>query len=174
MPDVPAWGLAALLLAGLALVASLVTLALSLRLNRQVAALDRRLSGLTRGSDGRSLEGVLEAHLERIYNVVRDVETVQARTNALDARTRHAVQRVGFVRFNPFPDTGSDQSFALALLDGEEDGLVLSSLHSRQATRVYAKPINGGRSDAPLSAEEAEALRIARSNASDKRSRVSA
>ena len=60
-----------------------------------------------------------------------------------------AFQRVGLVRFNPFEDTGGNQSFALALLDAEGNGWVLSSLHARTGTRVYAKPITrrpiGGR-----------------------------
>ncbi len=153
-------------LAALALLLLLVNLLWGVWLTRRVRQLRRRLDAITRGSEGRSLEGVLDAHLERVYNVARDVEAIQARTGALDARARKAVQRFGLVRFNPFEDTGSNQSFALALLNGDEDGLVLSSLHSRQATRVYAKPINAGRSDGPLSDEEAEALRIARGNAS--------
>ena len=74
---------------------------------------------------------------------------------------RHAVQRVGLVRYNPFEDTGGNQSFALALLDADANGVVLTSLHSRQATRVYLRTIVAGRCDAALSAEEAEALRQA-------------
>jgi hypothetical protein len=65
------------------------------------------------------------------------------------------------VRFNPFEDTGGNQSFTLALLDANADGIVLSSLHSRTATRVYVKAILAGRSDAQLSAEEVAALRDA-------------
>jgi hypothetical protein len=69
--------------------------------------------------------------------------------------------RVGPVRFNPFEDTGGNQSFALALLDGNGDGFVVSSLHARAGTRVYAKSVARGASDAALSDEEGEALRQA-------------
>jgi len=62
------------------------------------------------------------------------------------------------VRFNPFEDVGGDQSFAIALLDQHGNGLVLSSLHNRAETRVYAKPIQAGRSEYTLSAEEQQAL----------------
>jgi hypothetical protein len=65
------------------------------------------------------------------------------------------------VRFNPFEDTGGNQSFALAVIDARGDGFVVSSLHARAGTRVYGKAITGGRSEAALSAEEAEALRLA-------------
>ena len=65
------------------------------------------------------------------------------------------------MRFNPFEDTGGNQSFALAILDAQGSGIVVSSLHSRTGTRVYGKAITGGRAEAALSDEEAEALRLA-------------
>jgi hypothetical protein len=65
------------------------------------------------------------------------------------------------VRFNPFEDTGGNQSFALALLDAEGNGWVLSSLHARSGTRVYAKAIREGRADGALSDEEAAAIKQA-------------
>ncbi len=69
------------------------------------------------------------------------------------------VQRVGLVRFNPFQDVGGDQSFSLALLDGDGNGVVISSLHSRAVTRTYAKPIIGGKSlRHDLSQEEERAI----------------
>ena len=67
----------------------------------------------------------------------------------------------GLVRFNPFEETGGNQSFALALLDADGDGWVLSSLHARSGTRVYAKAIVGGRSDTGLSEEETTAIKQA-------------
>ena len=79
----------------------------------------------------------------------------------LERDLKRAFSRVGLVRYNPFEDTGGNQSFALALLDEHGDGFVVSSLHTRNLTRVYAKGIKGGRSDAGVSDEEAEALRQA-------------
>jgi hypothetical protein len=79
----------------------------------------------------------------------------------LERDMRHAVQRVGLVRFNPFEDTGGNQSFAVALLDANDDGFVVSSLHARQGTRIYAKAVARGRAEAALSDEEAEALQRA-------------
>ena len=84
-----------------------------------------------------------------------------ARTAVLEAAQREAFQRVGLVRYNPFEETGGNQSFALALLDANGDGWVLSSLHARSGTRVYAKAITGGRSDAALSDEETAAIKQA-------------
>jgi hypothetical protein len=62
------------------------------------------------------------------------------------------------VRYNAFPDTGSDQSFSVAMLDADGNGLVLSSLYGRTETRTYAKPVQGGKSTYPLSDEETAAL----------------
>ena len=79
----------------------------------------------------------------------------------VESRSTASLQRVGIVRFNPFEDTGGQQSFAVALLDARGDGFVISSLHSRQATRLYMKQITDGKSDTTLGDEEAEAIRQA-------------
>ena len=128
---------------------------------RRLARLRRRIEGLTRGSEGRSLEAVLEAHLEKVFKVGRELDELAARQAVVEAGARRAFQRVGIVRFNPFEDTGGNQSFAVALLDAHGDGFVLSSLHSRVGTRVYAKVVAGAKAEATLAKEEAEALRLA-------------
>jgi hypothetical protein len=127
-------------------------------LARRTRDLDARLRGITRGAEGRSLEAVLDAHLEKVYALSRQLDDVAARTAILEAAQRRSFQRVGLVRYNPFEETGGNQSFALALLDAAGDGWVLSSLHARSGTRVYAKAITASRSDAGLSAEETAAI----------------
>ena len=128
---------------------------------RQMGRLRRRLDVLTRGAEGGSLDSVLDAHLQQVFRVARELDELSARSAVLEAANRRSIQRVGLVRFNPFEDTGGNQSFALALTDAQGNGLVISSLHSRTGTRVYAKAIADGRSDGALSAEESEALRLA-------------
>jgi hypothetical protein len=125
---------------------------------RRARGLGRRLDSLTRGSDAQSLEAVLGGHMERVRQAVNDVNTVAARTALVERDLQSSLGRVGLVRFNPFEDTGGNQSFALALVDSRGDGFVLSSLHARAGTRVYAKAVAGGTSEAALSAEESEAL----------------
>ena len=155
----PRIGLIVGLLVALILVALLVILVQGLRLAR----LRRRLDAITRGEGGRSLETILDAYLEKTLHVGRTVTDLEARTGALEAIGRRAVQRIGLVRYNPFEETGGNQSFALALLDGDEDGFIISSLHARAGTRIYAKALTRGRAEGALSDEEAEALRLARS-----------
>lgn len=128
---------------------------------RRLSRFRRRLDSLTRGAEGRSIEAVLDAHLDKVLEVARELDELSARSAILESDSRRAIQRVGLVRFNPFEDTGGNQSFALALTDKKGDGFVVSSLHARTGTRLYAKAIIAGRSDSALSAEEDEALRLA-------------
>ena len=104
---------------------------------------------------------MLEAHLDKVYAVARELDEVGARTAVLEDIMPTAFQRVGLVRYNPFEDTGGNQSFALAMLDANGDGWILSSLHARTGTRFYAKAVTGGRSELGLSAEEQAAIKQA-------------
>jgi hypothetical protein len=142
-------------------IALLVLLVLALIQARRIGKLRRRLDGLMRGADGASLGAVLESHVDKIYAVARELDDLSARSAMLEAAGRRAIQRVGLVRFNPFEDTGGNQSFALAMTDVAGNGFIVSSLHTRTGTRVYAKAVTDGRSDGALSEEETEALRLA-------------
>ena len=136
----------------------LILLVAVVALTRRTRRLDARLTGLTRGAEGSSLEAVLDTHLNKVQAVAREVDEVVARQAVLEVAQRKAFQRVGLVRYNPFEETGGNQSFALALLDAGGNGWVLSSLHARSGTRVYAKAIKAGRADTGLSDEETAAL----------------
>jgi hypothetical protein len=143
------------------LIAVVILILASLGLLRRAGRLSRRLDAITRGSDQQSLESVLGSHLERVRGVVVDVDRLAARTAILERDLRNSLGRVGIVRYNPFEETGGNQSFALAVLDGKGDGFVVSSLHARAGTRVYAKAVKGGTAESALSDEESAALREA-------------
>jgi hypothetical protein len=129
----------------------------SARLGRAVRDY-RTLVGDGRGG---SLGEVLDEHIGRVDAVARRLGEMDQVHASLEHRTLTSLQHIGLVRFNPFDDTGSDQSFAIALLDGERDGIVISSLHGRANTRVFAKPVQAGSSPHALSTEEEQAIRIA-------------
>jgi hypothetical protein len=144
-------------LAGVALLVAIAAL---------VVALARRRTRTSAGQaafavDDPILDQLLASQMQRLDGVADELLAQGARIRAMEGTARHAVQRVGLVRYNPFEDTGGNQSFALALLDADANGVVLTSLHSRHATRVYLRTIVAGHCDAALSAEEAEALRQA-------------
>ena len=142
-------------------IACIVLAILVVVLVRRSSRFERRFAGLTRGEDGQSLESILGTHLERVHALSREVDMLAAKAAVLEQVQRKAFQKVGLVRFNPFEDTGGNQSFALALLDQDGDGFIMSSLHARAGTRIYAKAIAGGKSEAALSGEESEALKDA-------------
>ena len=129
--------------------------------SRRIALLSGRLDYLTQGADGQSLEEVLATHLDTVIHVARDLEEVAGRTAVLEGAARLHFSRLGLVRFNPFDDTGGNQSFALAMLDANNDGFVISSLHSRTGTRIYAKAVFEGVCESSLSTEEEKAIGIA-------------
>jgi len=106
----------------------------------------------------RNLKEVLKLcqKLEQDFDkLAREFEKFQTKSNFF-------IQKVGIVRFNPFREIGGDQSFAIALLDGQDNGIVLTSLYSREGNRVYAKPVERGKSKYQLSEEEKKAIEKAR------------
>lgn len=104
---------------------------------------------------------VLQGVLQRLLRLEARANAIEPRVNALEVVAQIAVQKVGFLRFNPFNDTGGDQSFVLALLDSKDTGVVISSLYTREGVRVYAKEIQNGNPKHQLSDEETRTLREA-------------
>jgi len=147
-------------LAVAALVVAVVALVVAVRAVRRrgPGPAPRPFPALT---DADALEAYLTQQQDRVGELASRIDSLTGRAGTIEEVGRRAVQRVGLVRYNPFEDTGSNQSFALALLDEDGNGVILSSLHSRQQTRLYVKEIAGGKTEAALSAEESEALRRA-------------
>ena len=138
-----------------------VLVGIVLVLARQVLTLRRRVDALTRGVDGRDLAGVLEAHLDKVYAVSHRQDAIEDRARVLEAVQSRTVQGVALVRFNPYEDTGGNQSFVLAAVDRGGNGVIQTSLHARIQPRLYGKAVGAGVIDGQGSAEEDEALRLA-------------
>lgn len=150
----------ALVLGGLTLLVSLllvIVLLQSARLRRATHAYRE----VVRDTDGGSLHHLLAGNASAVERASERMSDIEAMHGLMDERTRRSLQHIGMVRFNPFDDTGSDQSFAIALLDDRRDGVVISSLHGRANTRLFAKPVTDGASTHNISDEEAQAIRIA-------------
>jgi hypothetical protein len=126
-----------------------------------VFRLSRRLDTFFAGGEAKDLEGIIAELGRRLRDAEEDFKRLRNDVARIDIMAGNAVQKVGVLRFNPFDDVGGDQSFAIALLDSEDNGVVLSSLYTREGTRVYAKPIVKGQSRYHLSREEEEAIRRA-------------
>ncbi|MCB0909285.1 MAG: DUF4446 family protein [Nocardioidaceae bacterium] len=91
-----------------------------------------------------------------------DVLALRREVAALQAEGRAALRHVSVVRYDAFPDMGGHQSWSVALLDDEGDGLVLTSVHGRSDARTYAKAIGGWVAEQELSPEERQAVGLAR------------
>ena len=130
-------------------------------LQRSEARLRKRLRRILSDNGTASLDEILDGHSKRLGQLGSRVDALNALEQELEASTRLALQKVGVVRFNPFQDSGGDQSFAIAVLDQGGSGVVLSSLHGRAETRIFAKQVSNGRSKHSLSDEEQQAIRAA-------------
>ncbi len=96
--------------------------------------------------------------IQRMMRTEMRLDAIEPRLAAGEEVAQRAVQKVGFLRFNPFQDTGGDNSFIIVLLDAENTGFILSSLYMREATRLYAKAVERGRVRSVVSDEEQKVL----------------
>ncbi len=130
----------------------------------RLGSLNRRYRAAMRGAEGTDMESLLTALNRTIMEHQQRLKTLEQRSDSTEKTVAAHAGNVGIVRFNPFNDTGGDQSFSIAWVDTHANGVVLSSLHNRTGTRVYAKRINQGDSTHNLTEEERQAIKSATAN----------
>jgi len=114
---------------------------------------------LTKGVSEKDLKEILEEILATVDKEAGLSTDLGKRLEQLKTENLDHIQKIGLVRYNPFSNTGGNQSFVLALLDGNNNGFVITSLHSRDSTRVFAKPvIQGKETGYEFSKEEVQAI----------------
>jgi hypothetical protein len=146
----------------LVLVAAMVFLGFwAWRINRYTQSVEARLDSIFRESGNENTARVLADYLGTVRSTAQAVGRMQEQHDGIVRIMPTVIRHVGLVRFSPFHDTGSDQSFALALLDGRQDGVVITALHSRKDSRLYAKPVERGKSSYALTPEERDAMQRA-------------
>ncbi len=143
--------------------AVILLLILNIFLLVHILGMRDRLKKFFLGRNAKDLEDVLAQQIKRQMKSESDIKELFKSSRDLWKITLKSVHKVGVVRFNPFKDTGGDQSFAIALLDSSDSGIVISSLFTREGTRIYSKPIDKGKSKYPLSEEEKTAIEKAQS-----------
>ena len=115
---------------------------------------------LTQGVSDKTLSEVLNSFIADQKAIRKDHAQVLGEVSGLKKDSLKFIQKIGLVRFNPFSDTGGDQSFVIALLDSKDNGVVITSLYARTGTRWYVKKIEAGKSiQYELSNEEKEAIK---------------
>ena len=116
---------------------------------------------LSRGVEVTDLKKTLEKILSEEAKNESDIRLLEKRAQSIETNGLSHVQKVGLIRFNPFKELGGDHSFSLAILNGQDSGVVITGLHTRERTRVYMKDIKNGKSQSDLSAEEKKAVMTA-------------
>jgi hypothetical protein len=110
------------------------------------------------GTKARNLEEVMIEIGSQMKDLKNTQEVINKHLLTVDHRLNKSIRNIETVRFNPFLDAGSNQSFAISFLNDEGNGVVMSSLYARDRMSIFAKPIIGGKSDFELSTEEKEVL----------------
>lgn len=103
----------------------------------------------------------LDEVLKELRSLRRSSAFLSQELKKLQDESRRHFKKFGFVRYNPFSGVGSDQSFSLTLLTDKNDGIIVTSLFSREGNRVYAKTVQAGGSSYTLSDEEKKSLQEA-------------
>lgn len=124
--------------------------------------LNSRLKKILLGKQGRDLEESIDLLIKGMENLDSRAEDIENYIIKMDNRLKQSIQKVQTIRFNPFKDQGSNQSFATCFLDEQGNGVVISSLYSRDKVSVYAKPVIKYQSEYELSEEERAAIDKAR------------
>jgi len=127
-----------------------------------------KLKALLKGKKGQDLEKIITQQERDLARLKDKLERIIKEVGVIEKHAFDSIQKVGMVRFNPFKEASSNQSFSIAFLNHRENGIVLSSLASREGTRLYTKQIVGGRSIHNLSEEESKAIKEALKKKPDK------
>jgi hypothetical protein len=118
----------------------------------------RHVQNLGAGSNGMSLEKIINENHKKILELDTIKNDHRNQIIELKKDAMLTIQKIGVVRFNPFKEVGGNQSFAVAFMDKKKNGLVLSSLYTRDRVNIFAKPIFEGSSEYTLTKEEQEAI----------------
>lgn len=115
------------------------------------------------GKNGKDLEAVISDQKKQIGKLEKDIGELFDGYEKIYKMAFKGIHKVGVVRYNPFNDIGGNQSFVVALLDGDNSGVVITSLHTREGTRIFSKAIfEGGSAEGTLTEEEEKAIKTAK------------
>jgi len=93
-------------------------------------------------------------------NNTKEIKSIWSEVNLIKDSSKLNLQKIGLVKFNPFNEAGGNNSFSLTLLDGNKNGIIITSLHARERTRLYLKEVIEGKAMIELSNEESKSLKL--------------
>lgn len=124
--------------------------------------LNKRITLLLRGKNGKDLEETIQKITHELQEIYGRLDQHSGTLKHHNERIENSIKNVPTVRFNPFSDSGGNQSFASAFITEQGNGVVISSLYSREKTSVFAKPIKNFQSSFELTNEERQVLEDAK------------
>ena len=127
----------------------------------RLSTMNARYRAMMRGSNSEDLEGMLIQHIHEVEKVSATNTRILEENELIRQFIRKSLVRTAMVRFRAFEDMGGDLSYAVAMLDANNDGVIFSSIFARADSRSYIKPIKGGSSEYPLTEEEKGVLKEA-------------
>lgn len=127
-------------------------------LHIRLGSLKKKYDFFMQGDNGESLERKLSVEVSEIRDAAKGLETMMTEQAAIRNIQSNTIQKIGFIKYNAFENIGNDLSFALTLLDGNNNGICISSIYGRNESRIFSKPIVKGKSLVSLSQEELESL----------------
>lgn len=137
---------------------TLILLILVIVLFRSLGKVENRYRKLMRGTTTKNLEETVVAYLDKVDEAKGMIENCNGRMDEVDNRIKQCIQKIAVIRYKAFEDVGSDLSFSIALLDDNNNGVVVTGIFGRNESTTYAKPIDKGISRYDLSEEEQQSL----------------
>ncbi|MCG8501449.1 MAG: DUF4446 family protein [Firmicutes bacterium] len=151
-------------MAAIILVMFIIILTNTVKLNK----LQKRHQKITNNFNDKNLETILIDHYKKVQEVTIDNQKIKNDITKIKKDLSICVQKIGVIRYNAFNDVGSDLSYAIAIMDLEDNGFVINGIYSRESSTTYAKPVVNGQSKYPLSVEEMQAIDMAKRNHEEK------
>lgn len=122
----------------------LIMLSFVINLQMELSSMKRRYRKMMTGVDGANLERMLLEHIDEVSEVVDEQKNIRKKIQDINDLLAKAITKISVVRFNAFDDTGSELSYCVALLDDNNNGVIISAIYGRDLTRSYAKSIENG------------------------------
>jgi hypothetical protein len=140
------------------IISLLVVIILYIIAEFRISRITDKYNNLVKNVDGVNLEEMMNECLNEVNEIKIDNARLENKYDDLNKRFKFAIQKIGFIRYNAFPDMGSELSFSIALLDSNLNGVIITNIYSRDYSNSYAKSVEGGKSKYPLSVEEMQAI----------------
>jgi len=138
----------------------------------KISKIKKRYENLARNNEGKNIEEIIHQYYEKIDSMDIRINKQDIQISKVESKLINCIQKVGIVKFNAFDDIGGELSFTLAVLDEQNNGIIITNIYSRSNNVTYGKTVKKGRATVVLSAEELQALDRAKNNSLDEYSRM--